>query len=602
MRPSIRIILAACAVSAFLGSCYAAVLATVVEFPRPFPDQALLGLWLGAALAVPALAWLALRLSIRAALQRAGRPVPPFDPRLGPRLREILVVQAVFVAALTTAFDALVGPLFFGMERASHPYRWLGFDLAGDSGLLAAAGLLGALCVRRPDRSVWRALLGAAAAALAFNLGAGTIAVARRPTPAAARTGPSTAPSGTGIDVILFGIDGASWRILDPMIAEGAMPHLASAIARGARGDLIAEPPFFSPASWTTIATGRSPTEHGIVSYVGTTFPANCRVVPRVDFAARWRFPFYALGSLLKAAGGAEVCPIGAGFRRAAALWDLVSADGGTVNVLNWWTTYPPPRVRGNVVSDAYFDEWLFERFPLTRPLAAPTFYPPTLAPLLERLAPSPEGYDASRLREYGDFNDRDWGRLRASLRDPDAVGEALPHLRWHTAVDENVFRTAIELARESRANLTMAVSGLEDDVVHFFTPYRWPDRFDGVDADEVRRYGHILDVHHRRLDERLGALTDLANDHTVVMLVSDHGYRMLRNNPLSDEAHDEKGIVVAVGGPVRPGDTGVTLSVYDVVPTVLYLLGYPIPPDLRGRPAVDLFDTAFVGRHPPSP
>ena len=144
-----------------------------------------------------------------------------------------------------------------------------------------------------------------------------------------------------------------------------------------------------------------------------------------------------------------------------------------------------------------------------------------------------------------------------------------------------------------------MLLVGVEDNLQHHFAPYRWPERFRGVAPDEIRRYRGILNAHHRRLDGLLAGLFELADERTVVLLVSDHGYRFLPDNPLTPEAHGEEGVLFALGGPVRAGASGLSGSVYDVAPTVLHLLGHPAPQGWSGRALTELFDDAFLARHP---
>jgi hypothetical protein len=59
------------------------------------------------------------------------------------------------------------------------------------------------------------------------------------------------------------------------------------------------------------------------------------------------------------------------------------------------------------------------------------------------------------------------------------------------------------------------------------------------------------------------------------------------RSLPLVGE-HSMDGIIMAAGPRIQPV-AGVLMHIYDVLPTVLYLLGLPIPNDLDGRPAVEI-------------
>ena len=56
--------------------------------------------------------------------------------------------------------------------------------------------------------------------------------------------------------VLLVGIDGATLRIIDPLIREGRLPVLAGLAREGASGPLRSHQPIYSPRIWNSIATG----------------------------------------------------------------------------------------------------------------------------------------------------------------------------------------------------------------------------------------------------------------------------------------------------------------------------------------------------------
>jgi hypothetical protein len=53
--------------------------------------------------------------------------------------------------------------------------------------------------------------------------------------------------------VVLVGIDGATFRVLDPLLQAGRLPHFRTLIRTGARGAMRSEAPLQSPPIWTTV-------------------------------------------------------------------------------------------------------------------------------------------------------------------------------------------------------------------------------------------------------------------------------------------------------------------------------------------------------------
>ena len=66
---------------------------------------------------------------------------------------------------------------------------------------------------------------------------------------------------------MLIGLDGADWKLIDAMLARGELPNLARLRREGVWGHLKSAVPLLSPLIWTTIATGKTPDQHGILSF-----------------------------------------------------------------------------------------------------------------------------------------------------------------------------------------------------------------------------------------------------------------------------------------------------------------------------------------------
>lgn len=68
--------------------------------------------------------------------------------------------------------------------------------------------------------------------------------------------------------LFVLGLDGATWTVLDPLLANGHMPNLARAVREGARFILRSTLPPGSMAAWTSFLTGMNPGRHGIYDFV----------------------------------------------------------------------------------------------------------------------------------------------------------------------------------------------------------------------------------------------------------------------------------------------------------------------------------------------
>src|SRR3954453_22672544 len=67
---------------------------------------------------------------------------------------------------------------------------------------------------------------------------------------------------------VLFGLDGATFTVLDHLVAEGVMPNLGRVLQHGCHGTLQSTPNPITPQAWTTLATGRSAGHHGVYDFL----------------------------------------------------------------------------------------------------------------------------------------------------------------------------------------------------------------------------------------------------------------------------------------------------------------------------------------------
>jgi len=122
--------------------------------------------------------------------------------------------------------------------------------------------------------------------------------------------------------LMILGLDGASWRLTQKMVADGRMPNLGRFLAEGACGPLYSTVPDVSPTAWASFMSGKNPGQHGVYGF-GMKVPGSYFLEP---FSSRGRIPVQSL-------------------------WGLLSAKGKRVAVINVPMTYPPEPVNGIMIS-----------------------------------------------------------------------------------------------------------------------------------------------------------------------------------------------------------------------------------------------------------
>ncbi|MHC4185139.1 MAG: alkaline phosphatase family protein, partial [Planctomycetota bacterium] len=116
--------------------------------------------------------------------------------------------------------------------------------------------------------------------------------------------------------VLIIGIDGGTWTILEPAIEQGHMPYLRSLRQAGSYGILQSTIPAITPAAWAAFQTGMNPGKTGVFDFC--------------YWDIKQRRKRYVSSLSLE-----------------RTIWERASQQGKRVAIINVPVTYPPKTING---------------------------------------------------------------------------------------------------------------------------------------------------------------------------------------------------------------------------------------------------------------
>lgn len=262
--------------------------------------------------------------------------------------------------------------------------------------------------------------------------------------------------------ILLIGLDGATFDLIKPWVAQGRLPTIRRLIAEGVHGNLRSVPNMNSAPAWSSFATGTNPGKHGIF-YFDERVPNT--------YSKR-----YLNGS----------------HRSGESFWKILSDQGRKVCVINVPMTFPAEDVSGIMLAGLDSPGVQSEGFA----------HPPSI---LEELS--------SRVGDYI-IEPGIPGYVKAGRKD-----QALARL--FEAVDKRL-AYARYLLVEYPWELFIVVFTATDAVQHFF----WKDmdsRHPQHDDEEATAYGDAILKVYERMDEVVRVLVEEAKPSTTIIM-SDHG------------------------------------------------------------------------------
>jgi len=266
--------------------------------------------------------------------------------------------------------------------------------------------------------------------------------------------------------VLLLGLDGITYSVLNPAFEAGHMPNYKALLDRSAQGILTSTVPPYTPPGWTSIFTGVNPGKHGIFGFT--------------------------LGNIQNNRGLVRLEKV-----TAPAIWNAANAQGTRIGLFNIPMTYPAPAVDGFSVSGMLTPEGgggTPENFT----------YPESLGAEISGQVGS---YEIDIEVDY----DQDWKStdiIERLSRNLAAKRKALAYL----------------LAKDADLPMLFGVLEAPDRLMHVHYKYIDPrcEHFHRPEAAPIReRAWSFFD----EMDEMIGDMISWAGDDGYVITMSDHGF-----------------------------------------------------------------------------
>ncbi len=369
--------------------------------------------------------------------------------------------------------------------------------------------------------------------------------------------------------LILLGLDGADWEIINTFISQGKLPTFAKLKEEGTWGYLQSLDPSLSPMLWTTIATGKSPDQHGIVDF------------------------------LVWDEEKKERLPVTTRHRKAAAIWNILTHHGVKSGVFNWLVSWPAEKIDGVLLSDR-LGYHIFPRVIGPRLGLEQVSFPRDYVEKKKKLFFSPEKISFRETKEFirvseDEFNEQ-FKVGEYDVQNPDL------NIRLALATFKTFKNFALDYWKKENPSFMALYFDIPDTLMHTFMEYA-PPKLERISDEKFEKYKYAVEATHRKIDDLLAEILDEMDSQTHLMIVSDHGFKWGAERPsvpamIGKNAevnwHDNEGIILFYGKQFQNGKQIVATDLYDITPTILSFFNLPLAEDFEGTIISSAFKPEF--------
>lgn len=305
--------------------------------------------------------------------------------------------------------------------------------------------------------------------------------------------------------LFVLGVDGATFEVIDAH--ADVLPNFALLKAEGSRGVLHSVEPMFSPLLWTTIASGRTPDEHGVRGF--HVHSDDCKV---------------------------------------ARFWDVAEEMGEPVGLYKWLVDYPP---RSFKTGGFWVPSWLAPDVQ-TSPPELSVVKELELSKRLRRkqvaARQGPLGMVVSLVRvgvRLSTLGKAVAWSLEEKLTHPDLVTTNVEMQKLRGWIDRDVYVAQVYKTEPGVASFTYYAT---DGLAHLY----W-DRFASAGQGEVTP---VLAA-YMQADAILGDIRGIMGPDARLIVVSDHGFKPMDGTglagqfaPLTEGLRARMGTLLPAAGP----------------------------------------------------
>jgi predicted AlkP superfamily phosphohydrolase/phosphomutase len=275
-------------------------------------------------------------------------------------------------------------------------------------------------------------------------------------------------------EVILFGLDGATFTVLDDLMARGIMPNLQQFCREGVRATMMSTVPPLTPPAWSTLVTGRTPGNHGVLGFLQYA-DAESNSVQIVSFKQL----------------------------TAETIWSIANRQGARAGSLNFVAHHPAPKIDGWVIPGWVSWRWM-------RTLSHPSG-------VIDRLKQGVSGFDVKTLAI--DFEEEHKAIAGAALDEYESW------IGLHIKRERQWLDAGRYLLEHDPVKLFGIVFDGVDKLQHLLWPYLDPAMEPEQPGEDFIRTRQLAWSYFRQVDNLLGETVEAFGDKSTILICSDHGF-----------------------------------------------------------------------------